>query len=213
MISAAEFVKELSQERFPSVFNPYSDICNVYDQPNAGEIRRRNLTAAITAALTSGVDSLWVARDLGHRGGRRTGLAMTDDVHIQAHASLCGALGLQRATLGDPVAEATARVIWRSLKSINRRVFLWNVFPLHPHQTGDGFTNRAHKRHERDMCGRYLDWLLEEMRPTRVIAIGNDAASALSERGIKCSCVRHPSYGGQNIFLRQVGELYGAKGL
>ena len=32
------------------------------------------------------VDAIWIGRDLGYRGGRRTGLALTDDLHISQHA-------------------------------------------------------------------------------------------------------------------------------
>ncbi|MES2490659.1 MAG: uracil-DNA glycosylase [Pseudomonadota bacterium] len=206
--TAAEFVAEIAALKFSDTFNPYSSVCAVHDLTDAQLIRQRNLTLALAAAMRDGVDSLWIARDLGHRGGRRTGLALTDDVHLEAHAQLCGAIGLERATKGPPMAEATARVIWRALKKIDKRVFLWNVFPLHPHECGDSFSNRKHKQYERQQCERYIAWLVSTLNPRMIVAIGNDAAYALEGRSYKCVSVRHPSYGGQTQFLKQIGQLY-----
>ncbi|WP_439952990.1 hypothetical protein, partial [Escherichia coli] len=84
------------------------------------------------AALAGGVDSIWIARDLGYRGGRRTGLALTDEAHLSAHAGLYGQLPLARATRGPAMTERTATVIWQVLRDLRRPIFLWNVFPLHP---------------------------------------------------------------------------------
>ena len=58
-----------------------------FDGPDAPAIRRSNLGLVLEAALAGGISSLWIARDLGHRGGRRTGLALTDEVHLPAHAA------------------------------------------------------------------------------------------------------------------------------
>ena len=49
------------------------------------------------------LDAIWVGRDLGYRGGRRTGLALTDDVYFADHLERWG-LDVQRPTYGKPVA-------------------------------------------------------------------------------------------------------------
>jgi hypothetical protein len=56
-----------------------------------------------------------------------------------------------------------------------------------------------------------LQALIALLRPERIIAIGNDDAAAAANRvgdAVPVICVRHPSYGGQNQFLRQLAELY-----
>jgi hypothetical protein len=96
------------------------------------------------------------------------------------------------------------------LDGINARIFLWNVFPLHPHEPGEPFTNRQHDARERRTGENLLADLVTLLRPSRLIAIGNDAAvSAARIAGqTPIVCVRHPSYGGQTQFVRQLKELY-----
>ena len=72
------FVDELKSYQGNNVFNPYADLCTIYDKFNAADIRRNNLRLTLDSFLQTGVDSIWIGRDLGHRGGRRTGLALTD---------------------------------------------------------------------------------------------------------------------------------------
>lgn len=207
-----DFVAMVADLRFNDAFNPYSDVCSDFDRPDAAAIRRANLTAALDAALTKGVDSVWIARDLGYRGGRRTGLALTDEVHLGAHASLLGTEGFQRSTLGPVAAERTATVIWRMLIEIRRPVFLWNVFPLHPHEPGHPMTNRSHTRSERHACRHVLVTLLNLLSPQSVLAIGRDAEMAMADLGIPAKQVRHPSYGGQPEFIAGITKHYGLIG-
>ena len=79
------FVKELNDLEFENTFNPYSDRCAVHDLDDAPRVRPRMLLSMLEMATEHEIDSLWIGRDLGYRGGRRTGLAFTDDVNIQAH--------------------------------------------------------------------------------------------------------------------------------
>jgi hypothetical protein len=206
---AEDFVGMVSDLSFDDAFNPYSDTCPDFDLPDAAAIRRRNLAAALAAAVERGVETIWVARDLGYRGGRRTGLALTDEAHLHAHAKLLGVTALDRSTVGPAVAERTATVIWRMLLSIGQPVFLWNVFPLHPHEHGKPMSNRCHTRAERLACREVMTTLLDILGPDTVLAIGNDAESAMSDLGIAAQKVRHPSYGGQGEFIDAVSRRYG----
>ena len=88
-----EFVTFVAELKFDDAFNPYSDTCADFDRPDAAAIRRGNLAKVLEAALATGVESIWIARDLGYRGGRRTGLALTDEAHLNAHARLLGVSG------------------------------------------------------------------------------------------------------------------------
>lgn len=204
-----DFVELVANLKFADTFNPYSDMCADFDRPDAAAIRRGNLANALEAALITGVESVWIARDLGYRGGRRTGLALTDETHLSAHAALLGAKDLRRSTLGPVTAERTATVIWRMLMKIGKPIFLWNVFPLHPHEPGRPMTNRSHTRAERHACKHVIVTLLDLLAPQAVLAIGRDAEAAMADLGIAAKQVRHPSYGGQTAFISGVSEHYG----
>lgn len=210
MTTPIDFVEALKALRFEHTFNPYSDRCAVHDRADAPHRRAAMLLKILESAAGSEIDSLWVGRDLGYRGGRRTGLAFTDDVHLAAHAKRWG-VSPKVPTMGDPVAERTAAVVWSMLNEIDSAVFLWNVFPLHPHKPDDPFTNRAHRVREREAGEALLDRLVRLLKPRRLVPVGKDAASAARRVCGHRSVfpVRHPSYGGQSEFLRQTRALYG----
>ena len=126
-----------------------------------------------------------------------------------AHATRWN-LSIERATTGSMVAERTAAVIWSMLALVPASVFLWNVFPLHPHEPDDPFSNRSHRPDERAAGEELLAELIAMLRPRRLVAIGNDAARTASKMAAltAVSQVRHPSYGGQREFVRQIRDLY-----
>lgn len=76
----------------------------------------------LEGALDTRVDTIWIARDLGYRSGRRTGIPMTDELRLKQAAALMGGTQWDRATLGPPVAERTSTVVWHMLgASASRR--------------------------------------------------------------------------------------------
>lgn len=207
-----QYVATLRSVRLDNVFNPYSDRCSVHDFPDAPYRRGQALQALLEAAVESNIDSIWIGRDLGYRGGRRTGLALTDDVHLVDHGQRWGVV-VERPTSGEQVAERTASVVWGVLSKIPEHVFLWNVFPFHPHEPDTPFTNRAHNSSERRVGETLLVDLVRLLRPRRIVAIGGDAAKAAQhlKLGHEVLQVRHPSYGGRSEFISQICSLYGLR--
>ncbi|MEO1379413.1 MAG: uracil-DNA glycosylase [Pseudomonadota bacterium] len=209
MKTPSEFVEALSAIELPDTFNPYRDRCSMHDAPDAAHRRRANLRLCLEAAQNSGADTIWIARDLGYRGGRRTGIPLTDEAHLHDAEALFGGIDLSRATRGPLVAERTATVTWTQLMSIGRPVMLWNVFPLHPHAPGDAMTNRCHKKSERVATWPFMLALLDLLKPKKLVAIGRDAEAALADIDVNVSMVRHPSYGGQSDFISGIQSIYG----
>lgn len=204
-----QFVEALSQLNFENTFNPYSDRCPFYDRNNAPQQRLKMLRNILKIATKQEIDSIWVGRDLGYRGGRRTGLALTDDVHIHEHGERWK-LSVKKLTKGEAVTERTAAIIWRVLPQIEKSIFLWNVFPLHPHRADNQLSNRSHNSRECKAGEDFLDQLILILKPRRLVAIGNDAARTAYRLSNprKVVKVRHPSYGGQTRFFAQMRELY-----
>ena len=90
------------------------------------------------------------------------------------------------------------------------RYSLWNVFPLHPHEPNDPFTNRAHNARERSAGERILAALIVLLCPKRIVAVGNDAAEKAPPRVAsdqQVIQVRHPSYGGQTAFSTDASQV------
>lgn len=208
-MTPSAFVQALAAIRLPNVFNPYADQCGVHDRANAPSLRRRALRSYLEAAKALGVDTIWMGRDLGYRGGRRTGLALTDELHLPALSSIYPGSSASKATHGPVIAERTAAEIWALLAQLDLPPLLWNVFPLHPHEPDQPFTNRKFSARELaqvdDLNGKLIGWL----GIRRVVAIGQDAAGYAERFGVQVECVRHPSYGGITDFRAGVRKLYG----
>lgn len=204
-----QFVEALRKLKFKNSFNPYSNRCVVHDLDDAPQRRLQTLLTVLEAATKQDIDSIWIGRDLGYRGGRRTGLALTDDVHIHEYAARWG-VSIQRSTRSAVAAEKTAAVIWSVLSQIEVSIFLWNVFPLHPHEPGNPFSNRSHNSLERQTGEEFLSQLILLLKPRQLVAIGNDAARTVRHLRYEHRVVqvRHPSYGGQTQFFAQMCELY-----
>lgn len=208
-ISPKSICEALQGLRFEHTFNPYVDLCPTYDEARSPEQRIRLIESILTAACSVEIDAIWIGRDLGYRGGRRTGLALTDDVNFKSHLARWN-LTANRPTSGTPIKERTANIIWNILSRIESHVFLWNVFPLHPFYPNSHFSNRAHNSREREEGERILSLIACFLKPRRFVAIGNDAASSAKRLfpQQEVQHVRHPSYGGQRRFCEQICFLY-----
>ena len=202
------FLESLRALNLPSVFNPYRDICSEHDHIDSAKIRCDNLKAYLSAFSQKGAHSVWVGRDFGYRGGRRTGIALTDEVHLPVLAFERGLVGVSQATAGKEMKERTATEVWKVLRDVEEQVFLWNVFPLHPFEEGEPMSNRRHSSKEFDACQHILVSLLQWLKPSKIIALGADAHNALTYLGFANDLVRHPSYGGQTEFARGIRRLY-----
>lgn len=205
----ARFVDALSGVQLPDVFNPYRDRCPVHDPAGAAHVRARNLASYLMAVRRMACETVWMGRDLGYRGGRRTGLAFTDEAHLSDLERLYPGAQVGKATQGEAWGERTAGVLWHALERVEPRPLLWNVLPLHPHVSRRPMSNRAVRAHERDAVHALNDALLRMMGVRQVVAIGNDAAAYAQRFGLKVCAVRHPSYGGIADFRAGIAAQYG----
>lgn len=212
-MNANTFVKRLASICIENVFNPYSDTCDVFDLAAAASIRRRNLRNYLGAVELLGVDTIWMGRDLGYRGGRRTGLALTDEYHLGEMQSLFPGAVVSRATKGSAVAERTATEIWDALRVLQTVPLLWNVFPLHPHEPENSLSNRRFKAGELALVENLNAALIAWLRIRRIVCIGQDAAHYAGRFCDHVTVVRHPSYGGVADFRRGIAEAYGLQRL
>lgn len=208
-MTPTSFVNALAGVQLPNVFNPYSDTCPVHDKRDAPAVRRRNLRTLLASAHALGIDTIWMGRDLGYRGGRRTGLALTDERHLPAMSRIYPGCESSRTTVGPEVAERTAAEIWAVLARLDVPPLLWNVFPFHPHDEGAPFTNRKFTGRELREVDELNATLISWLRIRRIVSIGQDAAAYAEKFGVEVQCVRHPSYGGVTEFRAGISRLHG----
>jgi hypothetical protein len=202
------FVNALSELKLDNVFNPYADKCPVHDRSDAVSARRRNLRGYLEAATDIGVDTIWMGRDLGYRGGRRTGLALTDEFHLPEMMERYPGSTFKQATVGPAVVERTASEIWSVLRALALPPLLWNVFPFHPHEPGNPFTNRKFTARELQKVDLLNETLIKWLGVRRVVAIGGDAYNYASRFDVEVVAIRHPSYGGVRDFRNGMSALY-----
>jgi len=205
------FVSELSKIQIQGVFNPYRDRCDMHDLSDGPVVRRKNLRNYLQSIEDMESDTIWMGRDLGYRGGRRTGLALTDEGRLNQFAKLYPGSVPEKATKGPVVAERTATEIWGMLSRLEMPPLLWNVFPFHPHEPNSPMTNRRFTSSELSTVSGLNHELVSWLKIKRIICIGQDAAAYAKSLGLEVECVRHPSYGGIKDFRAGMQRIYGNK--
>ena len=199
-----QFIRQLEDYNLPLVFNPYRDRCPECDKADAPVIRKRNLKRWLEFNLERSCEYLWVGRDLGYLGGRRTGIPFVDEGILADDNLFFQRIRVCRATKDKPKYERSAQTIWQAIRNVNSPVMLWNVFPFHPHLHNNPLSNRCHSIGERNVGISFLESLLGHIQPSSVIAVGRDAERVLTGLGVSPKYVRHPSHGGKNEFLKGI---------
>lgn len=151
-----------------------------------------------------------------HRGGRRTGIAFVSEtlmlagipIRCEPHRVMGSERGYRKATAGSELStEASATIVWSTIRDIEPLPILWNAFPFHPFRHEEPDSNRMPSAAELAIGERFLEWIIEMFRIERVVAVGNHAAASLARIGIEHDKVRHPSQGGKPQFVAGMARL------
>jgi uracil-DNA glycosylase len=177
-------------------------------------VRRRNLQLYLEDLHALGTRALLIGEAPSYRGGRLTGIAF-----VSESLMLCGAEHTRGRTLGEergfrkatdspkPSTEASATMVWGTIRRLDPLPMLWNAFPFHPFQAGKPLSNRVPTPAELAVGARFIEQLLRLFDMDEVIAIGNQADASLASLGIAHHKVRHPSMGGKNEFVAGMARL------
>jgi len=164
-------------------FNPW------YGDDAEPEQRRANLAGFLEARQAAPI--LLVAEAPGYKGCGRSGIPLTNpDPSV------------------DGEQEDTARFVHEALAElgITDDVVMWNIFPFQPHKPGEIETNRSPS----DLEAKQYSYLIHLFAPksrSLVVAIGAKARFGLESAGIRAAHVRHPSKGGNRLFLQGLRTL------
>jgi uracil-DNA glycosylase len=193
-------------------------VCNQYSR-SAGEvrqnaIRRNNLRLYLEDLDVLGTRTLMIGEAPSHRGGRLTGIAFVSETVMLAGVehprgrTLGADRGFRKATdLPKPSTEASATMVWGTIRRLDPLPLLWNAFPFHPFHAGKPLSNRMPAPAELVAGARFIEMLLDLFDIENVIAVGNQAGASLTRLGIAHEKVRHPSMGGKVEFVAGVARL------
>lgn len=197
--------------------------CNQYSRlagdVHGNAIRRRNLRLYLSQLQSIGPRVVLIGEAPSYRGGRRTGIAFVSEAIMLAGVPFRGATtrllgadsGYRKATSGPRLStEASATIVWGTIRDTWPPPILWNAFPFHPFEKGDPDSNRLPTAAELEIGRPFIAALIELFALKQVIAVGNQASRSLGHMGVDHAKVRHPSQGGKETFVRGLRELLGA---
>jgi uracil-DNA glycosylase len=177
-------------------------------------VRRRNLRLYLHELDAIGPRMLLIGEAVSYRGGRLTGIAFVSEsvmlggVDTRGGRILGADRGYRKATAGPRLStEASATMVWSTIRDIEPLPLLWNAFPFHPFHAGDPDSNRAPTAAELAIGERFIARLLRLFPFQRIVAIGNHASASLTKMSIAHDKVRHPSQGGKNLFVEGMARL------
>jgi hypothetical protein len=177
-------------------------------------IRRRNLRLYLDQMADIHPKLLLIGEAVSYRGGRLTGIAFVSESVMLAgvetrNGRILGAgSGYRKATAGPKLStEASATMVWGTIRDIAPLPLLWNAFPFHPFQPGNPLSNRAPSAAELLLGEKFIARLMRLFAFEQVVAIGNSASLSLQRMHIEHTKVRHPSQGGKNLFVDGMARL------
>lgn len=193
--------------------------CNQYSRVTgdlqANAIRRRNLRLYLEQMDEIRPRMLLIGEAVSYRGGRLTGIAfVSESVMLGGVATRSGPVlgaqnGFRKATSGPKLStEASATMVWGTIRDIDPLPMLWNAFPFHPFDPGNPQSNRAPGAAELLTGSHFIERLTQLFRFEQVVAIGNHASLSLQRLSIDHVKVRHPSQGGKNLFVEGMARLW-----
>jgi hypothetical protein len=206
------FLRELGEtELSPRAVNQFSTITG---ELQANAVRRRNLRLYLEQLDAIGPRMLLIGEAVSHRGGRLTGIAFVSEavmlagVETRSGRVLGADQGFRKATDGPKLStEASATMVWGTIRELAPLPLLWNAFPFHPFHEGEPESNRVPSAAELLIGQRFIEQLLKLFAFEQIVAIGNQASLSLTRLGIAHTKVRHPSMGGKNQFVAEMARL------
>lgn len=194
--------------------------CNQYSRLTgdlqANAVRRRNLRLYLEQLSRIGPRIVLIGEAPSYRGGRLTGIPFVSETVMLAGVDVRSAPGrvlgsddgFRKATSGPKLStEASATMVWGTIRELDPLPLLWNAFPFHPFHEGDPDTNRCPTPAELAIGESFIAALLRLFPIRQVVAIGNQAAASLTRMHVEHVKVRHPSMGGKNQFVAGMAEV------
>src|SRR5216117_1597052 len=130
------------------------------NQYGESAVRRRNLRLYFEEMEAIGPRLLLVGEAVSYRGGRLTGIPF-----VSESLMLCGIdgrilgtdRGYRKVDPSTPIStEASATMVWATIRGITPLPLLWNAFPFHPFLAGNPRSNRIPAAGELIIGARFI---------------------------------------------------------
>ena len=186
-----------------SLVKKTSDTTNLYfGDSRESEIRRNNLKVYLIKMKSINPNFLILGEAPGYKGCRLSGVAFTSE-RVLAENTFFKSEPFQFINDKKNLeSEISATIVWNEISKLNDKPLIWNIFPFHPHPTGNTHKNRTPTATELAEGKSFLDDLLKIYDIKKIIALGRKPESQLGKIGLPFSYVRHPSNGGKNDFVK-----------
>lgn len=188
-------------------------VTNPYDRHDPfAAVRRENLRIYLGEHQRIGTQVVLLGEAPGYQGCRLTGIPFTSEAIMLRgvpELDLLGSeKGYQKSDEFERVHnEPSATIVWQTLARFRFRPLLWAAFPLHPHQPGNAWSNRAPLRAEVASGRPVFLAVAALLNISQIVPIGNVAHRSLVEAGITAEKIRHPAQGGKNEFVAGIERL------
>ena len=193
-----DFINELVQR------SSTDDVSNIY----SSSIQAENITKYLNYYTEIRPHHILVGEAPGYKGCGKTGIPFVDEYTISENDFLKKKLNLE--SLGNE-KERTSSLIWKNFgkQIIVNKILFWNIFPFHPHLKDKLNSNRTPRSEELQEGLNILKKLLciLEIDKENVFCIGMSAYSTIFNEDPK-NYLRHPSYGGQELFIEKFSKLF-----
>jgi hypothetical protein len=218
--SIEKFLRRLKKSPSGAVFNPWWQVDEENDVPQAPRIRREQLRAYLCDRLGKARLAI-IGEALGYRGGHFSGIPMTSERLLLGRKT---GIAPERILLGitpqrtskpqkcpNGFSEPTATIVWSTLLRLElspAEFVLWNAFPWHSFDSRRGMlSNRTPTNSEQSAGIPVLKAFLDLFPCHEVVALGRIAAAQLKDLAVSARYVRHPASGGAKLFRHQVAKI------
>ncbi|HXK52836.1 uracil-DNA glycosylase [Candidatus Nomurabacteria bacterium] len=210
MDKVQKFLSKLSTTNTPeNLFNPFNEVCEIHDLPNAPQIRLENVKTLLNKHLELGTKTVWLFEAPSYLGARRSGAPFVNEGMFEEVQSILGIeKSFQKATKTESATAMTSKMAWKVANEFGLKPLIWESLMFHPHKKGEPMTNRKPSKQEMMEYKHFLTDLLDMIKPERMIAVGRVAEQGLALMDIKAEYVRHPAQGGYREFRKKMRELY-----
>jgi len=182
-----------------SVFNQY------FNKDPFGNIRLNNLKLYLNSIKPN---LILIGEAAGYHGCRWSGIPFTSEhIMLKSEILIFKENGFKQSSKGSLKKEISATIVWNTIKDFSPLPLLWNIFPFHPHKLEKPSKNRTPTIDEVELGKEFLENIMNIYPKALLVAVGKVAQKKLESLDIKTKEVRHPSFGGKELFQKQMFKL------